>query len=106
EVVMRVTTHTSDGQRESFNLKNGVEFADYIREVDVPGSKLTKGLVKENQLRWFTLQLSQSAPIDRLTLESLNTGVAPTTVAITAELADPNAPRTAGSPSTSTAATP
>lgn len=102
EVVMRVTAHTSDGQREGFNLKNGVEFADYIREVDVPGSKLTKGLVKENQLRWFTLQLSRSAPIDRLTLESLNTGVAPTTVAITAELADPNAPpRAAGSPATS-----
>ena len=102
EVVMRVTAHTSDGQRESFNLKNGVEFADYIREVEVPGSKLTKGLVKENQLRWFTLQLTQSAPIDRLTLESLNTGVAPTTVAITAELADANAPRAA---STSAAAT-
>ena len=43
EVVMRVTIHYSDGQRETLQLKNGVEFADYIREVDVPGSKLTKG---------------------------------------------------------------
>ncbi|MDB6150141.1 MAG: hypothetical protein JWQ44_1589, partial [Chthoniobacter sp.] len=100
EVVMRVTAHTTDGIRENFNLKNGVEFADYIREVDVPGSKLTKGLVKGHQLRWFTLRLSQPAEIEKLTLESLNTGVAPTTVAITAELADPNAPAPASTPAT------
>ncbi|HEX5177628.1 MAG TPA: ThuA domain-containing protein, partial [Chthoniobacteraceae bacterium] len=90
EIVMTVTVHFSDGQRETLQLKNGVEFADYIREVDVPGSKLTKGLVKENQLRWFTKSLQHTAAIDRLTLESSNTLVAPTTVAITAELADAN----------------
>jgi type 1 glutamine amidotransferase len=96
EIAMTVTVHFSDGQRETLQLKNGVEFADYIREVDVPGSKLTKGLVKENQLRWFTKSLQHTAPIDRLTLESSNTLVAPTTVAITAELADANsAPVTA-----------
>jgi putative heme-binding domain-containing protein len=95
EVVMTVTVHFSDGQRESLHLKNGVEFADYIREVDVPGSKLTKGLVKENQLRWFTKSLQHTAPIDRLTLESPGTLVAPTTVAITAELADANSPKIA-----------
>jgi len=92
EIVMKVTTHSVDGQRETFQLRNGVEFADYIREVEVPGSKLTKGLVKENQLRWFTIPLSGATEIDRITLESTSTGVAPTTVAITAELADANAP--------------
>jgi putative heme-binding domain-containing protein len=99
EVVMNVTVHYSDGIRESLQLKNGVEFADYIREVDVPGSKLTKGLVKANQLRWFTKTLQHAGPIDRLTLESANTGVAPTTVAITAQLADSNTAQ----PSTTTA---
>ncbi len=92
EIVMNVTVHFADGIRETLQLKNGLEFADYIREVDVPGSKLTRGLVKENQLRWFTKVLTRAAAIDRLTLESTNTGVAPTTVAITAELADANAP--------------
>jgi putative membrane-bound dehydrogenase-like protein len=96
EVVMSVTVHFADGQRETLQLKNGVEFADYIREVNVPGSKLTKGIVKANQLRWFTKELTRTGPIDRLTLESANTGVAPTTVAITAELGDPNAPKPAG----------
>lgn len=96
EVVMKVTVHYADGQRETLQLKNGVEFADYIREVEVPGSKLTRGIVKENQLRWFSKPLSRSAAIDKLTLESLNTGVAPVTVAITAELADPSAPLPAG----------
>jgi putative membrane-bound dehydrogenase-like protein len=91
-VVMRVTVHFSDGQRETLQLRNSVEFADYIREVDVPGSKLTKGLVKENQLRWFTKVLTRAGEIDRLTLDSPATGVATTTVAITAELADPNSP--------------
>ena len=41
-------------------------------------------------MRWFTKPLMRTAAIDRLTLESASTGVAPTTVAITAELADPN----------------
>ncbi len=93
-VVMRVFVQFADGKSETLEMKNGVEFADYIREVDVPGSTITRGLVKENQLRWFSKKLSRTGAIDKLVLESTNIGVAPTTVAITAELADPNAPLT------------
>jgi uncharacterized protein len=91
--VMKITIHTTQGQREGLVFKNGVEFADYIRPIDVPGSKLAEGIVRSKQLRYFSKQLALGAvEIERITLESLDTGAAPTTVAITLELADPNAP--------------
>ena len=39
-VSMIVRLHYADGKTEDHPLRNGVEFADYIRTVDVPGSKL------------------------------------------------------------------
>lgn len=90
--VLRITIHTTQGQREGMTFKNGVEFADYNGRTDVPGSKFADGLVKRHQLRWFSRQLELGAvEIDKITIESLDTGAAPTLVAITAELADPNA---------------
>ncbi|MEQ1861681.1 MAG: ThuA domain-containing protein, partial [Chthoniobacteraceae bacterium] len=86
--VLKVTVHTTQGQREGMTFKNGVEFADYIRRIDVPGSKFAEGLVKGGrQVRWFSKPLALGAvEIDRITIESLDTGAAPTLVAITAEL--------------------
>jgi len=92
--VLKVTIHTAQGQREGMTFKNGVEFADYNGRVEVPGSKFAEGVLKGgHQLRWFSRQLAMGAvEIDRITIESLDTGAAPTLVAITAELADANAP--------------
>jgi len=87
--VMKVTVVYSDGQNEEIICKNGVEFADYRPHVDVPGSKATD-LVSAHQLRFFSKPLKRSAPIEKLVLESFASSAAPTTVAITAELADPN----------------
>ncbi len=84
---LKVTVIYADGQKEELTMKNGEEFADFIRVVEVPGSKLTQGLVKENQLRWYTKPLKRStAVIEKLVIESYANGLAPTTVAITAEL--------------------
>jgi len=83
---MKVTAHFAGGKTEELTFKNGNEFADYIRVVDVPGSKLTEGIVTENQLRFFSKPLSNRGVVEKLTLESFNNGLAPTTVAITAEL--------------------
>jgi putative membrane-bound dehydrogenase-like protein len=99
--VLKITIHTTQGQRETLVCKNGVEFADYFRPVDVPGSKYAEGVVKNHQMRWFSKALSGPVEIDHITLESFDTGAAPTIVAITAELADANAPL----PATVTAAT-
>ncbi len=101
--VLKVTIHTTQGQREGMTFKNGVEFADYNGRIDVPGSKFAEGVLKGgHQLRTFSKQLALGAvEIDRITIESFDTGAAPTLVAITAELADANAaplPTTAAAP--------
>jgi putative heme-binding domain-containing protein len=83
---LKVTVKYADGQAEELVMKNGEEFADFIRVVEVPGSKLTQDIVKENQLRWYTKTLKRSTVIEKLIIESFANGLAPTTVAITAEL--------------------
>jgi uncharacterized protein len=88
--VMKVTVVYTDGQSEELVLQNGVEFSDYFDRVDVPGSRFVN-LLTDHQVRFFTKALKRTAAIDKLVLESFGTGVAPTTVAITAELADANA---------------
>ena len=90
--VLKTIVRYADGQTEELVMRDGVEFADYIGAFDVPGSRATRGLVKDKQLRWFTKPLQRTGEIASLTLESQNAGSAPTLVAITAELADPNAP--------------
>lgn len=91
--VLRITVHTTGGQREGIVCKNGVEFSDYIGRNEVPGSKLVPGLVRGHQMRWFSKQLNLGAvEIDRITLESTDGAAAPTILAITAELADEKSP--------------
>lgn len=94
--VMRVTVHYADGQREEIVMRDGREFADYVRVINVPGSQLAGGVVDEpRQIRWFTKPLQRRALIDKLVLESFDNAVAPLTVAITAELSDGPAERAA-----------
>jgi putative membrane-bound dehydrogenase-like protein len=90
--VLKAVVHYADGQTEVLVMRDGVEFADYIGAFEVPGSRATRGLVKDKQLRWFTKPLQHAGEITSLVLESQNSGSAPTLVAITAELADLNAP--------------
>jgi putative membrane-bound dehydrogenase-like protein len=90
--VMKITVHTTQGQRETYLCKNGVEFSDYIGRFDVPGSKFVAGLVQPHQVRWFTKALTTAHEIDRITLESVGFEAAPTILAITAELSDKPAP--------------
>ncbi|HYG76122.1 MAG TPA: PVC-type heme-binding CxxCH protein [Planctomycetota bacterium] len=84
--VLKVTVHFAGGATEEKVLQNGVEFADYIAEVDVPGSKLVKGVVKNKQMRYFAVPVSRPEVIEKITLESYGNAVAPTIGAITAEL--------------------
>ncbi len=92
-VAMKATVVFADGASETLEFKNGVEIADYIARKDVPGSKFCEGLTKRAQVRWFSKQLKTTGVIEKIVLESTNTVVAPTTFAITAELADANAPQ-------------
>jgi type 1 glutamine amidotransferase len=91
-VVLKASVRFTDGTTETINLRNGVEIADHIARRDVPGSQYAPGVSEGFQVRWFSKQLSKAAPIEKIILESTGTIVAPTVLAITAELADPNAP--------------
>ncbi|MBX3747393.1 MAG: ThuA domain-containing protein [Verrucomicrobiae bacterium] len=88
--VVRVVVHFAGGATEEFVLRNGVEFADYIRRVDVPGSEalenLDQLLMQGRQLRYFARTLSRPGRVERITLASYNNEVAPTFVALTVEL--------------------
>ena len=102
--VLKVTIHSTQGQREALLFKNGTEFSDYYTRVDVPGSKFAEGLVTNGrQMRWFSKQLAQTQEIDRITIESFDGQAVPTIVAITAELADANAPLQSGAQGTAPA---
>ncbi len=96
-VAMKAIVAFADGTSETLEFKNGVEIADYIARNDVPGSKFAEGLTAGRaQVRWFSKQLKTAGAIDKITLESTNTVVAPTTFAITVQLADANAPLQSG----------
>lgn len=75
----------ADGQSEETVFHNGAEFADYVRPIEVPGSKLASNLVVNGQLRWFTVEPKGKGRIDKLVLESPTNHLAPVFVAITAQ---------------------
>ena len=52
---MIVRLHYDDGKTEDHELKNGEHFADYIRRVDVPGSKFAFAL-RGQQIRYLAVQ--------------------------------------------------
>lgn len=83
---MKLTATYADGAKEVFTLKNGVEFADYIGDADVKGSKRARGLTNGGQIRVVTLIPARQDVITSLTVESPGNGVAPVVAAITMEL--------------------
>jgi putative heme-binding domain-containing protein len=84
--VLRMTLNFADGQTDKFEFSNGVEFADYNREIEVPGSKLASGVVTRGQLRLISVATAKKGVVKSLTLESLHPGVAPVVVAVTADI--------------------
>ncbi len=85
-VALKVTVNHSEGAPEVFELKNGEAFADYNREIEVPGSAFVEGVVNRGQLRRITLPVKNAAPITKLVLESLDNGVTAVVAAITADI--------------------
>ncbi len=85
-MALRVTVNHKEGEAEVFELKNGVAFADYNRELEVPGSALVEGLVNKGQLRRITLPVKNASPISEVVFESLDNGVTPVIAAVTADL--------------------
>jgi putative heme-binding domain-containing protein len=99
----KVTVEYADGQREEFTLRNGVEFADWNGQPEVPGSKLVSGALTHGQVRAFSHDLARGGSIQSITLESFDNSVAPVFVAITAETG-PAATKVASAAAASTVA--
>lgn len=73
-----------DGKTEDHPLKNGVEFADYIRRVDVPGSKHAFDL-RSQQIRYFAILPQRGETIQKIELIKGPDATAPIVMAVTVE---------------------
>lgn len=82
---MKVSIEFTDGKSQVEELYTGDVFIDYPSGEDVPGSKRAEGIVKRTHIRYFWLPVKERAAIKTLVLESYKNGVAPTTLAITAD---------------------
>ena len=90
---MKVTLEYADGKQQVEELYTGDVFIDYPSGDDVPGSKRVPRIVEHDRIRYFWLPANERAPLKTLVLESYKNGIAPTTLAITADTDAPK-PRT------------
>jgi hypothetical protein len=85
-VSMVVRLRYADGKVEDHPLHNGVEVADYIRVVNVPGSKLAFRLGGQ-QVRYLAIRPERTEPIDAVELRKGSDDTAPVVMAVTVEIA-------------------
>ena len=85
-VSLIVRLHYADGTVEDHRLQNGVHFADYIRVVDVPRSKLAFTLGTQ-QIRYLSIEPKRKDQIDRIELVKGPDRSAPVVMAVTVEAA-------------------
>jgi putative heme-binding domain-containing protein len=83
-VSLIVRLHYEDGQTEDHKLLNGEHFADYIRRVDVPGSKFAYQL-RNAQLRYLSVIPQRAEPLAKIELVKGSDDTAPLIMAVTVE---------------------
>ncbi len=83
-VSLIVRLHYEDGSTEDHPLKNGEQFADYIRKLDVPGSKFAFDL-KGKQIRYLTVIPQRADKIERIEFVKGPDQTAPIIMAVTIE---------------------
>jgi hypothetical protein len=83
-VSMIVRLNYVDGTSEDHPLKNGVHFADYIRPIDVPGSRLAFKL-RGQQIRYLTIEPRRRDVIASIELVKGADQTAPVVMAVTVE---------------------
>jgi hypothetical protein len=79
-----VRLHYKDGKSEDHALKNGEQIADYIRRVDVPGSKFAFAL-RNQQVRHVTVSPKREEVVTKLELIKGTDDTAPIVMAVTVE---------------------
>jgi putative heme-binding domain-containing protein len=83
-VALIVRLHYADGTTEDHALKNGEHFADYIRVVDVPGSKLAFRL-GGRQIRYLAVHPKREETIRQIEFVKGPDPSAPVVMAVTVE---------------------
>ncbi len=83
-VSLIVRLHYDDGRTEDHPLKNGEHVADYIRRVDVPGSKFAYSL-RGQQVRYLAIQPRRRQTIREVELLKGPDATAPVVLAVTVE---------------------
>jgi hypothetical protein len=83
-VSMKVRLHYDDGKTEDHDLLNGEHFADYIRRVDVSGSKFAFSLGGK-QIRYLTVTPKRDAAIKEIEFIKGSDSTAPIVMAVTVE---------------------
>ena len=83
-VSLIVRLHYDDGKTEDHELKNGVEFADYIRRVNVPGSTFAFDL-HGRQIRYLAVHPKRVNAIEVIELVKGPDRTAPVVMAVTVE---------------------
>ena len=84
-VSMIVRLQYEDGKVEDHPLRDGVHFADYIRRVDVPGSKFAFAL-RGQQVRYLSVIPKRTdAVVKQIELVKGTDGTAPIVMAVTVE---------------------
>jgi hypothetical protein len=82
---MIVRLNYADGKSEEHELKNGEHFADYIRKVDVPGSKFAFAL-RQQQIRYLSITPKRTdTPVKTIELVKGKDDSAPIVMAVTVE---------------------
>jgi putative membrane-bound dehydrogenase-like protein len=84
---LKATVVYEGGEKEEFTFLNGIHFSDYIRPVEVPGSKSIEGLADGQEPRLLTLELTKKAVAKTLILESpAGNKTPPVIIAVTADI--------------------
>src|SRR5579864_2257313 len=83
-VSMIVRLHYAGGKTEDHQLKNGEQFADYIRRVDVPDSKFAFAL-RGQQIRYFAITPKSKDVIEKIEFVKGPDQTAPVVMAVTVE---------------------
>jgi hypothetical protein len=83
-VSLVVRLHYADGKAEEHALKNGEHLADYIRRVDVPGSKFALDL-RGRQMRYLAVRPRRPDRIERIEFVHGGDTTAPVIMAVTVE---------------------
>ena len=84
---LKATVVYEGGEKEEFTFFNGIHFSDYIRPVEVPGSKGIEGLADGQEPRLLTLELTKKGIAKTLILESpAENKTPPVIVAVTADI--------------------